>query len=192
MKRIIFLFLLCFSPIVWADPIKPDSLITRFLSNVQKMSLHFEQTKTIPEIERSFKSFGIFQFVRGKGIIIRQEKPNTQTFVSTTEKFCFEDKSDLLENLPHFSGAKSLVDHLLAGDVSDLEKIFEVSYKENSKTWQMDLTPHQDDLKNFIQKIVLKGNVRFIQKVVIEYVDGTKMNIDYSPIQQDLSNDISC
>ncbi|MBR6412550.1 MAG: outer membrane lipoprotein carrier protein LolA [Alphaproteobacteria bacterium] len=192
MKRFLFLFLIFFSLSAGAAPIPSDALVIRFLTHLQKMTLRFDQTKTIPEIEKSFKSSGIFQFEKNKGLIIKQERPTSQVFVSTLERYCTGEKSDSLKNLPHFSDAKSLVDHLLQGDLSDLNKIFEIIYFEKNKTWQMDMIPSDKDMKAFIRKIVLKGNINHLKQVIIEYADGTHMQIDYSPVQQDLTHEIKC
>lgn len=192
MKYIVFLFLICFSVFVRAESIPSDALIVQFLTGVQKMTLHFHQTKTIPEIERSFQSSGVFQFEKNKGIIMKQEKPSVRTFISTTEEFCLDGQKESLEKLPHFSDVKNLIDHLLEGDMTDLVKVFEITYSEKNKIWQLDLVPIRREMKNFIQKIVLKGNINAIQKIIIEYTDGTKMGIDYSPTQQDLTDEIKC
>ncbi len=193
MKYIFFLFFsIFFSCYVRADSIAQDALMVRFFTHLQKMTLHFEQTKTIPQIERSFKTSGIFQFEKNKGIIVRQEKPDLQTFVSTTEEFCFNNKKDSLEKLPHFSDVKDLMDHLLAGDMSDLEQIFEMSYSEKDEIWQLEVIPLRKDMKKFIQKITIKGSVDVIKRLVIEYKDGTKMDIHYTPVRRDLTDEIKC
>lgn len=192
MKYIFSLFLVIFSCCARADSITSDTLMVHLFTHLQKMTLHFEQTKTVPQIEKSFKSFGIFGFERNKGIIIQQEKPDVQTFVSTMKEFCFNNKKDSLEKLPHFSDIKDLMDHVLAGNMSDLERIFEITYSEKNQIWQLEMIPQRKDIKKFIQKISLKGTVQTIQKLVIEYADGTKMDVRYTPVQRDLTNEIKC
>lgn len=190
MKKFIILLLLFFG--FNAQSMPANTTVSRFLANTQKITLHFEQTKNIPDIEKPFQSSGIFQFVKNKGFIIKQEKPKAQNFVSTTERFCFGDKNEELKNLPYFSNIKRLIDDLLSGNIDKLDELFDIGYIENTNSWQMTLTPTRNDMKSFISKINLTGNETQITNLVIEYTDGTKINVDFSVIEQDLTNEIDC
>ena len=192
MKLICFLFLIFFPFFVGATSIPENAALVHLLTHVQRMTLNYKQTKTIPEIEKPFKSSGIFQFEKNKGLIIKQEKPYSQVFVATLEKYCQGDKTNSLKDLPHFSDIKSITDHLLSGNLTDLEKIFEITYTEKNNQWQMNMIPINKEMKNFIQKIALTGNTNTIKTIIIEYTDGTKMHVNYSPIQQDLTHEIKC
>ena len=190
MKKIVVLLIFLYGFNAWSMP--ANSIVSRFLTNTQKITLYFEQTKNIPDIEKPFQSTGIFQFVKNKGFIVKQEKPKAQNFISTTERFCFEDKTEELKNMPYFSDIKRLIDDLLSGNMDRLEQIFDVAYIENTDSWQMTLTPVRNDMKSFILKVHLTGNEEQITNLIIDYTDGTKINVDFSAIDEDLTNEIDC
>ena len=190
-KFVVFLLLFFFCSVkAWSMP--TNSIVSDFFANTQNITLHFEQTKSIPDIEKPFQSSGVFQFVKNKGFIVKQEKPHTQKFVSTTERYCFDDKNEELKKLPYFSDIKIIIDDLLSGDMDKLEQIFDIAYLENTNSWQIILTPTQNKMKEFISKIKLTGNETQITNLVIEYTDDTKINVDFSIIEQDLTNEIHC
>ena len=85
-----------------------------------------------------------------------------------------------------------MIDDLLSGEMEKLDKLFDIAYIENTTSWQMTLTPTRNDMKSFILKINLTGNEEQITNLIVEYTDGTTINVDFTLWEQDLTNEIDC
>lgn len=197
MKFIVFLLLFLCSMTASAQiPVEGD-LFADWLMQLEDETYSYEQTKTQPDVTDTFKASGIFQFVKDKGIIFKQEKPAKQTFVSTTEKYCLKDvngqteKVDNLSELPHFSDIKKLFDKALDGKLSGLKRIFEVFYIEEEGSWLLRLTPKSKDLASLIMEVTVTGSQK-PEELTILYTNGEEITVHFTPSKQDISDEIGC
>ena len=66
-----------------------------------------------------------------------------------------------------------------------------LAYAEENGLWTVTITPTQRQLAQFIQKITLHGGDR-LSFWAVEYTDGTRIETDLIPTDQDFSDEISC
>ena len=194
-----FAFLLFFFCSISASAQIPTEgdMFADWLMQLEDETYTYEQTKTQPDVMDTFKASGVFQFVKDKGIIFKQKKPSQQIFISTTEKYCLKDangqteKVDNLSELPHFSDIKKLFDKALDGKLSGLKRIFEVFYIEEGGSWLLRLTPKSKDLASLIMEITVTGSEK-PEELTILYTNGEEITVQFTPVKQDISDEIGC
>ena len=194
MKRFWVSFL-CFC--FWVFPsragtIAENSLFSRFVRNLDIVSVKYRQTKKIPDLEKAFVSEGRIKLVKGKGVLWMQDKPVLERFVATTAKYCRNGQIEDLEQLPYFYRIKRLTDDVLAGDYNVLDNVFTIDYAEVNDIWTLLLVPTRDEMSAFLKKIVLTGTVDGISRAVFFYASGIKMTIDFEQTGKEIADAIEC
>ncbi len=194
MKRFWALFL-CFCFWVFpsrAETIAENSLFSRFIRNLDSVSVRYRQTKRIPDLEKVFVSEGRIKLAKDKGVLWMQDKPAPERFVATMAKYCRNGQTEDVEQLPYFSMIKRLTDDVLAGDYQALDNIFAVDYAEVNEVWKLLLVPTRDEMSVFLKKIVLTGTADGISRAVFFYASGIKMTIDFKQTGKEIADAIEC
>ena len=194
MKRF-FISFFCFwfwvSPSMAAD-IAENSVFSEFVRNLDTANVSYKQTKKIPDLEKSFISEGRIKLVKGKGVLWMQDKPAAERFIATMEKYCRNGQTEDLDRLPYFARIKQLAEEVLSGDHDALKNVFAVDYAEVNDVWTLLLLPVRDEMSAFLKKIVLTGTARGISRVVVFYVSGIKITIDFKPTGKEIADEIEC
>lgn len=192
--RFLILCLLLLTAPATAKPITemPERL-TQFTENMNTVSATFTQTKIIPESTKKFNSSGYVKFQKGTGFIWAQQKPNTQTFVSTTDKYCINGRVRDLTAMPYFYYIRRIIDDTLNGDIAGLNTLFYVDYDEyENNQWQLTTKPRLSSVRDFVQEFVMYGTTNDLDKVVITYQDGTIVIINFKRTDTEFPDEIAC
>jgi hypothetical protein len=76
----------------------------------------------------------------------------------------------------------SILFALLAGDLAELEKLFDVDGKTQDNTWSVTLKAREPGLAKAIGSITLDGGV-YVKNIVINEASGDRTQIVFSSIQ---------
>jgi len=175
-----------------ATPLGKGSLFSQFISTLQTENIDFVMKKKIPNVSRVFENAGKIKFVRDQGFIFQQHYPHVFTFISTKEKYCTLEHSDEVYNLPHFDDISKLVDGILSADEEALSAVFEMQYEENQDTWKLSLTPKISELSSLFNLFTIEGNVRQINRILIEYKDKTVITFTFFKTEDVIKDEIRC
>ena len=152
---------------VWNFPIKAEdkSAIEEAFASMTKNEIirgKFKQTKTIPQLKKSFVSTGTYTLAKNRGIIWNTQKPfPSQTAITDakikqqTATSQSEIRSD--ENAI-FTQISQTIRAVFSGSTTILNKNFNVFFQQKNSSWEMGLTPKEDAVKKVIVKIELTGD----------------------------------
>ncbi len=194
MKKFLMLMTLILSGSAVAAPITemPERL-GQFTENLDTVSATFRQTKIIPDSVKKFSSSGQVKFHKGIGFIWKQQKPNAQTFISTTDRYCINGRVRDLTSMPYFYYVRSIIDDTLNGDVDALNTVFFVDYNEyNANQWQLTARPRLTSVRDFVQEFVMYGTITDLDKIVMTYQDGTIIIIEFKRMNTEIPDEINC
>ena len=138
----------------------------------------FVQERHLTGAMAPLRTEGRFLLVPGKGLIWRGEKPfKTVTVITASGIVRTIDGNEALRmpaaRLPFLRRFYAMLSAALAGDLTEIERDFTVSRKEQSEEWQVFLQPARadDPLAAQIRSISLTGT-RFVEKVEVQKAGG--------------------
>ena len=163
-----------------------------FTDNLNTVSANFEQTKILPESTKRFISTGYVKFVKNSGFIWHQQKPTNEVFTSTLTKYCVNNETKELNDLPYFYRVQSMIDSVLNGDISEFLFAFNVDFTENKESWTMVATPRLTMIADMVQNLTIYGTTKDLTKIVMTYYDGTIVVLKFTRLTKDIDDEIAC
>ena len=166
------------------------------LEKIQKITLkpeilcgQFNQQKTLVGLKSALNSNGRFCVHREKGIVWRTLKP-FPNILRVTENEITQWQGDKVtmrmdaKREPVIQMINNVLFSLMAGDFSQLEKIFQINAKIRANEWQVDLKVRDSGLRHAIEEISLNGGA-YVRNISIHEANGDKTQIVFSDIQTD-------
>lgn len=155
---------------------KPDILCGRF-----------DQTKQLVGIKKPLTSYGRFCVVTNKGILWRTLQPFPNTVRLTRDEIVQTRDNQVAMRLdakqePTVQIINNVLFSLLAGDLSQLNKLFEIDGNIKNKNWQVTLKARAPALANAIGTITLAGS-QHVKQVFINEASGDRTHIIFSAIK---------
>jgi Outer membrane lipoprotein carrier protein LolA len=165
----------------------PAAKIQSMLAKPKVLCGRFDQTKQLVGLKNPVKSSGRFCVVTDKGVLWRTERPFANLIKLTRDEIVqlegervavrFEAKKE-----PAVRMINSVLFALLAGDLGELDKLFEIDGKVNDQTWSATLKARAPTLNKAIGAIRLEG-AEYVKNVVIDESGGDRTSIVFSAIQ---------
>ncbi len=186
-KIFLSIILLIISINVFAQTTSAVMQIQTLLDKPQILCGNFHQTKQLVGINKPLLSNGRFCVVANKGILWQTLHPFPNTLrLTPTEIIQMQGKQTTLQmnasQEPVVRMINSVLFSLLAGDFSQLDKIFILhSHIENSQ-WEVNLKARESALAKVIGNISLDGG-KHVRKVAIQETNGDKTIINFSDIK---------
>ncbi|MEW5248594.1 LolA family protein [Microbulbifer sp. 2201CG32-9] len=115
----------------------------------------FEQKKSLPQLPHLLLSNGILAISDKYGISWRVQEPIPSHLILDGRQASDDPLTKQI--------AYPLL-HILRGDFSELDKLFEISTENNKKYWQLRLLPKSEMFNKIITQIEITGN-RKIEKI---------------------------
>ena len=191
MKKLICLLLVLSGSVAYANT--DMARFETFTKNIDTVSATFNQMKLVPESTKRFVATGRVKFQKDVGFVWIQDNPTKQVFVSTKKKYCIDGVAQDLNSLPYFYYVREIIDDALNGDISGLEKVFNLDYSEYGKNlWQITATPKYDSVADIMQDVVMYGSTTELTKVIITYQNGTVIIIQFDPMNTEIKDEIAC
>ncbi|MET3132925.1 hypothetical protein AAKU55_003206 [Oxalobacteraceae bacterium GrIS 1.11] len=194
MKRIflsLFLSLLAAAPSRAGAPAapvaKPVAKIQAMLAKPDILCGRFDQAKQLTGMKKPLASNGRFCVVAGKGVLWRTLQPFPNTLRLTRDEIVNFQGERVAMRLdaktePVVRMINSVLFSLLAGDLAQLDTLFEVDGTVSGSSWQVALKARQPALAKAIGAIRLDG-AAYVKNIQISEAGGDHTNIVFSGIQ---------
>ena len=161
--------------------------IQSMLAKPKVLCGRFEQTKQLVGLKNPVKSAGRFCVVADKGVLWRSERPFASTIKLTRDEIVQIQGGRVSLRLdakkePTVRVINGVLFSLLAGDLDQLEKLFEADGAINQQSWSVTLKARAPALAKAIGAITLDG-AAYVRNIVIDEASGDRTSIVFSAIQ---------
>jgi hypothetical protein len=165
----------------------PVAKIQAMLSRPKVLCGRFDQSKQLVGLKNPVTSHGRFCVVANKGILWRNLHPFPSTLRLTRDEIVQLQNDRVAMRLdakqePKVKMINSVLFALLAGDIGQLESLFEIDGTVNNGGWSVVLGAREPALARAIGSIALDGDV-YVKKVNINEASGDRTSIVFSAIQ---------
>lgn len=165
----------------------PVAKVQAMLAKPNILCGRFDQTKQLNGMKKPLASSGRFCVVPGKGVLWRTLQPFPATLRLTRDEitqFQGERVAMRLEaqQEPTVRMINSVLFSLLAGDLTQLETLFEVDGNTDATGWQVALKAREPALARAIGTIALDGSA-YVRHITINEPSGDRTAIAFSTIQ---------
>lgn len=202
MKLLVFLLAcLAFSPLAALDVSSPtvfDHPVTRkdqaFLETFRQVAYDgpwvadFTQTKQIHGVNRTFRSSGTMFLQPGRGIVWNVLSPYPSVMVVGSSSIVQQlpgrklSRIDFGDN-PVFTQISRTIALVLAGNLTELEASFFLSFQQAGSEWTLALVPKTKEIASFVSSFVLAGNAQ-LETVLMRERGGDSTRYEFSSIER--------
>ncbi|MEC5396278.1 outer membrane lipoprotein carrier protein LolA [Uliginosibacterium sp. H1] len=180
MRRLIALLAaLCLPALAHAD------LLTDVGERITKAPVvrgEFTQTRELSGIKKPVSAEGQFLVLRGQGVLWSTTKPfGSSLRVTSTEILQRDARGNSLrlraDGEPVVGTISQVLMGVMAGDFTQLDKLFTVSGKLDGKRWQLALAPREAAMAKVIGEIRVAG-ASTVEDVVLDAPNGDRTRIE--------------
>jgi outer membrane lipoprotein-sorting protein len=165
----------------------PVAKIQAMLAKPAVMCGRFDQTKQLAGMKKPLTAEGRFCVVAGKGILWRTLKPFPSTLRLTRDEIVNYQGDRVAMRLdaktePTVRVINNVLFSLLAGDLGQLDTLFDGDGSVDATSWNVALKPRQAALEKAIGEIRLEGGA-YVKSIVMNEAGGDRTTIVFSGIQ---------
>ncbi len=154
------------------------------LSEISSSQANFNETKTIAFLNKPLLSEGRLSYVAPDHILKETLKPNYEKFeikgdFLQVSKANGETHEINLQNYPAIKAFAEAYRGVLGGNLKRLEQFYEISFSGEIRHWIIVLVPKDDEMSEYIEKLVVEGHAGAVTKMITVETggDNTEMNI---------------
>lgn len=165
----------------------PVAKIQAMLARPKIMCGRFDQSKQLAGMKKPLAANGRFCVVEGKGVLWRTLQPFPSTLRLTRDEIVNYQGDRVAMRLdaktePTVRMITNVLFSLLAGDLAQLETLFEVDGSVDATSWNVTLKARQPALAKAIGGIKLEGGA-YVKSMVMNEASGDRTSITFSAIQ---------
>ena len=165
----------------------PGAKIQTMLAKPKVLCGRFDQSKQLVGLKKPLTSNGRFCVVTDKGVLWRTLQPFPNTLKLTRDEIIQLRGERVALRLdakqePTVRMINGVLFALLAGDLAQLEKLFDVDGTAQDNSWRVTLKAREPGLAKAIGSIALDGGV-YVKNIVISEAGGDRTHILFSGIQ---------
>jgi outer membrane lipoprotein-sorting protein len=165
----------------------PIAKIQSMLAKPEQLCGRFEQTKQLAGMKKPLASSGRFCVVAGKGVLWRTLKPFPNTLRLTRDEIVNYQGERVAMRLqatqePTVRMINGVLFSLLAGDLGQLESLFEVDGSAGADEWKVALKAKNPALARAIGAISLDGGA-YVRSIHMVEQSGDRTDIVFSDIK---------
>ena len=170
---------------LWAGA--PVAEIQSMLAKPEVLCGHFDQTKQLTGLKKPMVSNGRFCVVADKGVLWRTLQPFPNTVRLTRDEIVHLQGGRVTMRLdakqePAVRMVNSVLFALLAGDLGQIEKVFEVDGAIQNNSWRVTLKAREPALARAVSSVALEGG-EHVKNITISEPSGDRTSIVFSKIQ---------
>jgi hypothetical protein len=182
---------LCLTILMVSSSLAADNpLITQIQSMLAQPSVlcgRFDQTKQLAGMKKPLLSHGRFCVVQGKGIVWRTLQPFPSTLRLTRDEIVNYQGDRVAMRLdakqePTVRMINSVLFSLMAGDLAQLDELFDIQGEAKTASWQVSLIAKKAALAKVIGTIRLEG-AAYVKAINMNEAGGDHTKIVFSDIQ---------
>jgi hypothetical protein len=160
--------------------------VQKELSQSSTIKGEFVQTRYIKILSSPVVSKGNFILSKREGLTWKQTTPFVSSLIVTNNKLIQKmGESDPViitkEQEPIVFSFTKIFLSIFQGETDKVKEYFYIYFKGNKSSWEIALRPRTSPLNKAIMSINVLG-ARFVKKVIITEVKGTKMVIKFSNV----------
>ena len=165
----------------------PVAKIQSMLAKPQVLCGRFDQRKQLVGLKNPLISSGRFCVVADKGVLWRSLQPFANTVRLTRDEIVQLQGDRVAARLdakqePALRTINNVLFALLAGDLAEIDKLFEIDGGIHDKGWEVKLKPREPGLAKAISSIALEGGT-YVSNITISEATGDRTSIVFSEIQ---------
>jgi hypothetical protein len=165
----------------------PVAEVQSLLTKPKVLCGHFDQSKHLIGLKKPMVSNGRFCVVADKGVLWRTLQPFPNTVRLTRDEIVHLQGDRVVMRLdakqePAVRIINSVLFALLAGDLGQIEKLFEVDGAIHDNSWRVTLKAREPGLARAISSVSLEGGAH-VKNVTISETSGDRTSIVFSKIQ---------
>jgi outer membrane lipoprotein-sorting protein len=173
------------SGFVFADA--PIAKIQAMLAKPQTLCGRFDQTKQLVGMKKPLLSSGRFCVVPGKGVLWRTLKPFPSTLRLTKDEIVNYQGDKVSMRLdasqePAVRTINGVLFSLMAGDLGQLGKIFDMDGSIRDDSWGVLLKAKEPALARVMESIALEGGA-YVKNITINEASGDRTGIVFSEMK---------
>jgi hypothetical protein len=170
---------------LWAAA--PVAEIQAMLTKPKVLCGHFDQNKQLTGLKKPMVSNGRFCVIAEKGVLWRTLQPFPNTIRLTRDEIVHLQGDRVAMRLdakkePAVRMINSVLFALLAGDLNQIEKLFEIDGASHENSWRVILKARDPGLVRVISTVVLEGG-EHVKSITISESSGDRTSIVFSKIQ---------
>ena len=170
-----------------AQAAAPIAKIQSMLARPEQLCGRFEQTKQLAGMKKPLASTGRFCVVAGKGVLWRTLKPFPNTLRLKRDEIVHLQGERVAMRLdasqePTVRMINGVLFSLLAGDLGQLESLFDVDGSVAEGGWKVALKARSPALARAIGAISLEGGA-YVRAIRMNEASGDKTDIVFSDIK---------
>jgi hypothetical protein len=164
----------------------PIGKIQSLLAKPTTLCGRFDQTKQLAGLKKPLASSGRFCLVAEKGVVWRTLQPFPNTLRVTRDEVVQTQGERVAMRLdakqePAVRMINGILFSLLAGDMTQLETLFEVDGAIRGSSWNVALKPREPGLAKAIASIALDGDA-YVKGITISESNGDRSSIRFADI----------
>ena len=179
---------LCLGLLIW--PLlaaAPPADIQALLAKPKILCGRFDQTKQLAGLKNPLRSNGRFCVVADKGVLWRSLQPFPQTLRLTREEIVqWQGERQTMrldaKHEPTVRRINNLLFAVLAGDLGQLAKHFDVDGAVHDGAWSVKLKARDAGVAKVIAAIALDG-AAYVKNIAIDDANGDRTRIAFSALQ---------
>ncbi|TWI66333.1 outer membrane lipoprotein-sorting protein [Pseudoduganella lurida] len=186
MKKFVFMLALVVSCAA-ANAAVPVAKIQAMLAKPKTMCGRFDQSKTLAGMKKPLAANGRFCVVQDKGVLWRTLQPFPNTLRLTKNEIVHFQGDRVAMRLdaktePTVRMINQVLFAMLAGDLAQLETLFEVDGTVGTDSWSVTLKAREPALAKAIGTISLEGGA-YVKNIVMSEASGDRTTITFSKIE---------
>lgn len=183
----ILLSLALFVGTVNAHAAAPVAQIQAMLAKPDQLCGRFDQTKRLAGMKKPLVSTGRFCVVAGKGVLWRTLKPFPNTLRLKRDEIVHMQGDRVAMRLdanqePTVRMINGVLFSLLAGDLGQLDSLFEVNGSVTGETWKVNLKARNAALARAVGAIALEGGA-YVRAIQMVEENGDRTEIVFADIK---------
>jgi hypothetical protein len=165
----------------------PVAKIQSMLAKPRVLCGRFDQRKQLAGLKNPLISSGRFCVVADKGVLWRSLQPFANTVRLTRDEIVQLQGDRVAARLdakqePALRTINNVLFALFAGDLAEIDKLFEIDGDIHDKGWEVKLKPREPGLAKAISSIALEGGT-YVSNITISEASGDRTSIVFSEIQ---------
>lgn len=152
--------------------------VSNRLDNAPLTTGRFTQTATVAALSAPLVSEGSFYFDRTRGVSWHVEHPIVAQFVFRPTS---DDAHSNAANPMQLGWVGKLLNSVLAGDLTALDRMFAVAGSAPDDGWSLTLTPRSDSVKRALARIDIDGGAS-VHRIKLLEANGDDVTIVFSDI----------
>lgn len=167
-----------------ADALTIEQLM-QTLANTKPEHATFTEKKYIALLDKPVESSGELYFSAPDHLEKRTLQPQPESLIVDGNKILIERGSQTYyfttQNLPELGVLINSIRGTLAGNLSALERSFQLSLKGNIDKWTLQLIPTNEKMQKLLQHIQIVGINSQIHSIEVSQVDGDRSYMMIKP-----------